>query len=106
MHARAGGFIEVQTALSQDPSALVVLELGGTSASQFGRVSVQGEASLRGTLDLRLIGGFEPAPGDTFSIIDYQVLQDPFDSIVGSSIPNGLSLNPDYGPSALSVTAE
>ncbi|MCH7752904.1 MAG: PEP-CTERM sorting domain-containing protein [Planctomycetes bacterium] len=47
-----------------------LIELGGTTKrSQYDELDVTGLASLGGTLDVLLIDGFPPAPGDTFEII-------------------------------------
>lgn len=52
------------------------IELGGTAEAEFDALEVAGETTLEGTLAVSLIdptggaGVFEPAPGDTFRIID------------------------------------
>jgi len=51
-------------------SATLVIELGGTtSGSQYDKITASGAATLAGTLDVDLIDGFTPAPGDVFSFI-------------------------------------
>jgi hypothetical protein len=51
-------------------TASVQIELGGTTpGSEYDVLDVGGEASLAGTLDVSLIGGYEPSIGDTFEII-------------------------------------
>ena len=46
------------------------IEIGGTIAgSEYDRVEVDGFAALEGTLDVTLINGFSPAPGDNFGFL-------------------------------------
>lgn len=45
------------------------VELGGLGLSDFDRMTLTGAASLDGTLDLSLIGGYTPALGDTLTIL-------------------------------------
>lgn len=45
------------------------VELGGLGLSDFDRMTLTGAASLDGTLDLSLIGGYVPMLGDTLNIL-------------------------------------
>ncbi len=45
------------------------VELGGLGLSDFDRMTLTGAASLDGTLDLSLIGGYVPVLGDTLNIL-------------------------------------
>ena len=45
------------------------VEIAGTGLTQFDRLNLTGTASLAGTLDLALLGGFLPASGNTFNIL-------------------------------------
>jgi hypothetical protein len=56
----------------QAPSGAFNVELGGlTPGTQYDRVDVMGAAALAGVLNVSLIGGFAPAPGDSFTIMTY-----------------------------------
>ena len=51
-------------------SATLVIEIAGTTAgSQYDTLTVAGNASLAGALDIDLLGGFIPTPGNSFQII-------------------------------------
>jgi T5SS/PEP-CTERM-associated repeat protein len=51
-------------------SAVLNDQLGGDDPVEgFGRVHAEGTATLAGTLDVDLVGGFNPTPGDTFTIL-------------------------------------
>jgi hypothetical protein len=54
----------------QAASGTLVMELGGKSTgTQYSQLAVTGAASLAGGLQLRLINGFIPQPGDTFELL-------------------------------------
>ena len=53
------------------PAAALTIEIGGTlPGSQFDLLQIAGAATLDGTLDVSLLGGFTPSVGDSFEIID------------------------------------
>jgi len=54
----------------QAASGTLVMELSGNSAgTQYSQLAVTGAASLAGGLQLRLLDGFMPQPGDTFQLL-------------------------------------
>ena len=56
--------------LDQDPTAVTTMELGGvTPGSGYDQIQVTGSADLSGTLNVLLIGGFEPLVGDFFDVV-------------------------------------
>jgi hypothetical protein len=53
-------------------AARLVAELGGMQpGSQYDTVAFGGRAALAGTLDVDLLGGFQPQAGQTFDILDF-----------------------------------
>jgi len=53
-------------------AARLLAELGGTKpGSQYDTVAFGGRAALAGTLDVELLGGFQPQAGQTFDILDF-----------------------------------
>jgi hypothetical protein len=44
---------------------------------------IQGAATLAGTLGIRLVNGFEPAPDDEFTILTYATVSGAFDPVPG-----------------------
>ncbi|QDT73690.1 beta strand repeat-containing protein [Lacipirellula limnantheis] len=51
-------------------SGALEIELGGTSAGQFDLLSVTGNTTLGGAIDVNLFGGFTPTIGQSWEIID------------------------------------
>ena len=100
--AGAGGTIDIDGAFSQDPGAVVNIDVGGSATSDFGRVDIAGAADFAGgTLNLNLVSGFEPAIGDSFRIIDYGSVASVFDTHNGLAVPNGLEFLVTYNPTGL-----
>jgi len=75
--------------------------LGGTAAGQFDRIQVTGAATLGGTLNVSLVGGFLPAIGDTFEILTFASRTGDFATVTGLALPNGNTLQ--YSPEATRI---
>jgi hypothetical protein len=91
------------TYAQQAPDAGFNVEIGGTAPAQYDRAGVTGAATLAGKLNVTLIGGFVPAPGDSFTILTYP-------SRTGTYTLNLTSVGcigwrVDYGATALVLTA-
>ncbi|MEM1080695.1 MAG: Ig-like domain-containing protein [Pseudomonadota bacterium] len=55
---------------SQQAGGTLLLELGGTMPSvEFDVLQINGPANLNGTIEVQLINGYVPAPGDQFTLI-------------------------------------
>ena len=71
-HTRTGtspGTLTVNGNYTQNSGALEI-ELGGTSAGQFDKLNVTGNATLGGLLDVNLFNSFAPTFGQSWEIID------------------------------------
>jgi hypothetical protein len=54
---------------TQTSSGTLDIKLAGTSSGQYDRLTVTGNASLGGTLNVSLVGGFSPASGNSFQVL-------------------------------------
>jgi len=70
-------------------SGSLIVTLGGTNAGQFGQL-VCGSATLDGPLQVKLAGGFVPAPGNQFQILSCSSLTGAFSS---TNVPAGMSVS-------------
>ena len=91
------------------PLAAFDIEIAGTTpGAAYDRVSVAGLLSLDGALDVSLLGGFMPALGDSFDVVDWGSLKGTFADI--HLPPLAGSLNWDisnlYTTGTLSITPE
>jgi autotransporter-associated beta strand protein len=89
-----------------DADSIFAVELGGLSAGEFDVLSVTGDASLAGTLDVSLLGVFEPMLGDDFTILEAATVDGTFAAVTGDPGP-GLSYELAYSATdvVLSVIA-
>lgn len=74
-------------AYRQEPSANWQVDLAGTDPQDFDQLNLNflatSTAELAGTLDVRLLNGFVPAPGDSFDILTASVgIHGSFDSVL------------------------
>lgn len=64
------GWLYISGDYAQYPGAEMRIRIGGLiPANDYDRVSAGGSMSLGGELDVRLVGGFVPSPGDTFQVV-------------------------------------
>ncbi len=63
------GTLNVTGDVSFGQDSKLVIEIGGSSLTQFDRLLIGQSASLDGGLELRLDAGFVPSTGDSFSIL-------------------------------------
>lgn len=63
------GLLTINGALTQAPTGKTVVDISGTATGQRDRLQISTSASLSGTLQVNLVGGFIPAPGQEFQII-------------------------------------
>jgi hypothetical protein len=66
-----GSAFNVSGNFTQGAAATLVIQLGGTSAGQFGQLTVSGTATLAGTLSVTLVNGYVPTTGDTIPVLTY-----------------------------------
>jgi hypothetical protein len=74
------------------PSATLQLELGGiVRGSGYDALNVAGNLTLDGTLNVVLIGGFQPVPGNFFNLFDWGSVSGSFDATNLPVLGNGLT---------------
>lgn len=83
------------------------IEIGGLSPGsgfdQLNHILGAGVADLGGTLDVLLLGGFNPSFGDTFDIITATAVEDTFDLEMLPTLTSALQWIVDYQSSAVSL---
>ena len=84
-----------------------VVELGGTIAgTQHDQLNHSGRATLGGTLNVQLINGFQPARGDTFTIITADAFDGNFASVQLPTLAPTLGWRLDQTANAIRLTVE
>jgi len=91
----------------QEENATLAIEIGGaTPGAGYDAVDFEGDAQLAGTLDLALIDGFTPVPGQSFTVLTASTLNGTrFDRVSGVDLGAGRGLAVTYGEAAVDVTA-
>ncbi|MBT3199476.1 MAG: PEP-CTERM sorting domain-containing protein [Phycisphaerales bacterium] len=66
------GLMTIDGDYTQDAAATLEIELAGLMrGSEYDALVITGAATLGGTLEVKLLGGFAPANGDRFDILDW-----------------------------------
>jgi hypothetical protein len=84
-----GGAMAVQGNYTQTAGAALNTDI--TSPTVYGALAVGGTATLAGTLNVRLLNGYTPAPGASFAILSFGTRSGDF------SAKTGLLFNPSEG---------
>jgi hypothetical protein len=95
------GTLQVNGTYQQTAAGVLNVGLGGTAAGQSDRLQITGAATLGGTLNVTLVGGFLPAVGSTFEILTFASRTSDFATVTGLSLPNGNTFQ--YSPEATRV---
>jgi T5SS/PEP-CTERM-associated repeat protein len=104
----SAGSLTVVGAFAQGPTGLLVMEIGGTTPVTGYDKLTAAAINFGGVLDVNLLGGFVPAAGNTFDLLDFSVAQGQFDQILLDPLPIGLSWNTSllYTAGVISVVPE
>jgi hypothetical protein len=103
VHVQAGT-VEFRGGYRQLAGGTTIVEIGGpTVGSQLRRVEVTGLATLDGTLQVNLAGGYEPNVGDSFAVLTYTSRSGQFATIQGLDIGNGKQFAPAYNSNNLTL---
>jgi hypothetical protein len=103
------GLLAVNGNYIQRAGGTLQIELGGlTAGTQYDRLAITGEATLGGTLNVSLLGGFRPAVGDSFQILTFgsRTPGSDFAVYTGLDLGGGLVLTPVFGPTDLRLVAQ
>jgi hypothetical protein len=103
LSAGVGSNIAVSGSLTESSGAVMSVAVGGTSAGQFGTISVGGTANLAGTLTATFVNGFTPVAGNTFQILIFGSRTGSFASVLGQGLPNGLTVTANYDPTDITL---
>ncbi len=95
------GAATIRGSFAQTSIGEFAVDLGGlTQATQFDWLDIIGTARLNGTIEVQLIDGFLPTPGDTFQVLTATSVINTFSQIVTLDESNmfGFDITPIYSP--------
>lgn len=98
------GVINILGNYIQGPSGTLDVEIGGLlPGTEHDQLNVSGSADFDGTINISLLGGFEPNFADTFNIVPYANHTGAICScIFGRGAVNGV-FDPNFGPTGLEL---
>jgi hypothetical protein len=83
----AGRTLTASNGFTQSGAGTLSLDIGGSTS--FGTVAVTGVATLAGTLEIQLTDGFDPAIGETFTVMTFTSRSGDFGTVNGLDIGGG-----------------
>ena len=95
------GQLTFTSTFAQDVTGKLVLAIGTTSASAFDQVFVTGAAVLGGTLEVRLLPGTVPQPGQNFTLMTYAGHSGTFGTVTMFGQPVGSQFTLTYNATSL-----
>lgn len=100
------GSLTITGNYTQTASGILNIQLAGTTpVTLYDQLNVTGTASLNGTLDVTLIGGFTPANNNTFDVLTYASSSGAFATQNLPTFPSGGSLTSSQQPTQFRLTA-
>ncbi|MBZ5724381.1 MAG: hypothetical protein LAP87_05230 [Acidobacteriia bacterium] len=98
------GTLTINGNFTQTMGSFMNIELGGPGLGQFDQLNVNGDISLAGTLAILLYGGYAPAGGTTFDILNWTgVRTGSFDAITFPTLASGYSFLSLWGDKSLTL---
>ena len=100
------GALGVSGDLTASATGSVKVSLAGSPASgAFSQLNIKGTATLSGTLDVSLTGGYSPAGLDSFQVMGFGARVGHFNKYLNLDVPGALTLAPIYSATALQLVA-
>jgi hypothetical protein len=96
-----GATLNITGNFTQTAAGSITLQIGGTATNQFGHVTVSGTATLTGTLNIVLVGGFVPTSGETFQVMTWSSESGSFSTV---NDPAGTTFTISFDPLDLKLT--
>ena len=88
----SAGTMEIAGDYVQTEEGTLLMEIAGTKpGSEYDLLTVEGQVSLDGVLEVALLEGFQPAAGDSFDLLDFGSLAGAFDNLDLPQLAVGLA---------------
>jgi hypothetical protein len=100
----SAGVLTINGSYTQTSAATLNIKLGGlTAGTNFDQLVVSGLATLGGTLNVTVVGGFTPAAGNTFQILPFGSSSGDFATRTGFQLGSGLFLREHFHTTDLTL---
>lgn len=97
------GTLNISANYTQDVTGTLEIELANTN--QFDTLTIGGQATLGGKLQISTLNGFVPEDGTVFPILTCAARTGQFAEVVGGDLPNGHKLVPVYNATGVNLVA-
>ena len=97
------GTLTLTGALQNSSTSSLAVEIGGLAPGQFDVLSVSGAAALSGRVAVSLLGGYTPALGDTFRIMNYGSRLGQFGQVLTVAGNTGVSFEAQYSGAFMTI---
>jgi len=98
------GILSVTGTYTQNASGVLNISISGTTVgSQYSQVAVANGASLNGTLNIKLLRGFVPTIGSTFTILSSSAVSGKFATVNGLKINSSEHFEINYAGTAVTL---
>jgi hypothetical protein len=98
------GTLVISGSYTQQAKGGLDIYVGGTAAGTFGDLAVSNGVSLGGTLTIKLVNGFMPVVGDTFTILTGSAISGTFATVKGTGINSSEHFEVSYSSTAVTLT--
>ncbi|MEM8783094.1 MAG: hypothetical protein AAGE65_09600 [Planctomycetota bacterium] len=100
------GTIAVAGRYTQEANGTLAIDLGGTGAGAFDRLTATSSVTLAGTLELALADGYTPTLGDTLTVLTGSSVAGAFTDVLQPAfMPAGLIFETSYLSNAVELSA-
>ena len=82
----SAGTLTIDGDFNDSADGTLAIEFGGTATGEFDQLAVTGNADLAGTIEITLIDGFVPMPGDSFVILTAAAVTGEFTDVVAPDL--------------------
>lgn len=93
----------VSGSYSQQAKGILDINVGGNGAGTCGELAVSNGVSLNGTLNIKLVNGFVPVVGNTFTIVSGSSVTGTFVTVNGESINSSEHFEVNYASNAVTL---
>jgi hypothetical protein len=98
-----GSTLRVYGNYQQSSTGTWTTQLSGTSPDQFGRLAVNNQANLAGTLNVIPTAGFSPLVGNAFDVLSFGSRSGAFHTVNGVNLAGGLFFRSNYAATTLTL---
>ncbi len=103
-HLEGDGELTIHGGYAAGPHAVLALDVAGHQPGiDHDQLVAVGPASMGGELRVTLGPGFEPAPGDSFRIVEAAVVQGQFERVTGSEPGPGMGYRTEYSSTGVTL---